>query len=353
MGGISQKQISIVIETPEVAKVNPTQIEIGDRCMEELVSIIIPCYNHEQYIDSCLESLVCQSYRNIELLVCDDCSPDGSYDKLLSWRAALEKRFPYVEIVRNETNQGVCRTLNRLLSMSHGRFIKGLASDDMLLPDAITSFVAFAETHNFDLLFSNALIVDENDQYPIADDASRKSYYEQIPAHGRNLVSKLYLGNFILGASMFFRKETFEKYGHFDESYSYEDWEYCLRVSVEGNIEYMDKATVYYRVLEGSLSHYARNDEGRKRFRKFYAEKKRLFSKYCPCPSKAEVGTFYNQSLRTAFYLEDASLVKEIISAMRIEHISISKDNFVRKIAFKLHLLNLIRSIKRYITSHG
>ena len=60
MGGISQKQISIVIETPEVAKVNPTQIEIGDRCMEELVSIIIPCYNHEQYIRSALESFVSQ-----------------------------------------------------------------------------------------------------------------------------------------------------------------------------------------------------------------------------------------------------------------------------------------------------
>lgn len=321
--------------------------------MEELVSIIIPCYNHERYIDSCLESLVCQSYRNIELLVCDDCSPDGSYDKLLNWRAVLEKRFPYVDIVRNETNQGVCRTLNRLLSMSHGRFVKALASDDMLMPDAVADFVAFAETHDFDLLFSNALIIGEGERYPIADNASRKSYYTEVPAHGRNLTSKLYLGNYILGASIFFRKETFEKYGNFDDNYSYEDWEYCLRVSVEGNIAYMDKATVYYRVLEGSLSHYATNDEGRRRFRKFYAEEKRLFSQYCPSPSKKEVETFYERNLCSAISVKDTSLVKEMIATMRVEHVNLSMRILVKMIAQKLNLRNPIKSIKRYFTSHG
>lgn len=314
--------------------------------MGELVSIIIPCYNHEQYIDSCMESLVCQSYRNIELLVCDDCSPDGSYDKLLNWRAVLEKRFPYVDIVRNETNQGVCRTLNRLLSMSHGRFVKALASDDMLMPDAVADFVAFAETHDFDLLFSNALIVGEGDRYPIADNASRQSYYTEVPAHGRNLVSKLYLGNYILGASIFFRRETFEKYGYFDESYTYEDWEYCLRVSVEGNIEYMNKATVYYRVLEGSLSHHASNEEGLKRFRKVCTEGKRLFSKYCPSPSKEEVEKFYNQTLRVAISMGDADLAKELITTMRSEHIKISAGTQFKMIAKRMKLLNLLKSIK-------
>ena len=61
---------------------------------QPLVSIIIPCYNHENFLDDCLNSILAQTYQNIELLICDDCSPDNSYEKILSYKEELEKRIP-------------------------------------------------------------------------------------------------------------------------------------------------------------------------------------------------------------------------------------------------------------------
>ena len=55
-----------------------------------LVSLLIPCYNHELFLDDCLESIIAQDYANIELLICDDCSPDNSYTKILSYEQRLK-----------------------------------------------------------------------------------------------------------------------------------------------------------------------------------------------------------------------------------------------------------------------
>lgn len=348
-GKNTAKQPAPVRKGPGVAQVSCTQtvIRIGDEYMDELVSIIIPCYNHERYLDSCMKSVICQSYHSIELLICDDCSPDNSFERLLSWKEALESRFERVEIVRNETNQGVCKTLNRLLRLARGKYIKALASDDMLLPDGIENYVTFAQTHTFDILFSNALIVGERSQYPISDTRSLSKYYSEIPPHGRNLTSKLYLGNFILGASLFVPRETFEKFGQYNESYTFEDWEFCLRVSVDGCIEYLDQATGYYRRVEGSLSHYKRNDEGRRLFRKIYAESKRLFADYCPDATDAEKGKFYNAMLNAAILVNDTELIRSILSELKNAASGISLGNMARLVTNQLGVYNILRGVKR------
>ena len=60
---------------------------------QPLVSILMPCYNHENFLPDCLDSILGQTYENIELLICDDCSPDGSWTVIESYEARLRQRF--------------------------------------------------------------------------------------------------------------------------------------------------------------------------------------------------------------------------------------------------------------------
>lgn len=318
--------------------------------MNELVSILIPCYNHEKYIDSCLKSIIAQSYENIEVLICDDRSQDSSFEKLVSWKPLLENRFPRVEIYKNKENLGVCKTLNGLIDRSRGVYIKTLASDDMMDPNAIADYVGFASVNECDIVFSNAYFINEHDKFPIDTSIAREKYYSHIPLHGKKLTEKLISGNFIQGASLFIRKQTFEKYGVFDEGYLYEDWEFLLRVSVSGTIEYMDKTPAFYRVLDGSLSHYdSISEKSRKKFRIFYSDMKKLFEKYSEYCSDSSKCISFNNSIRTAIVLNDHMLVNEITRDMNALGLRLLFANKVRILALKFGIYNFLRTAKNSV----
>ena len=131
-----------------------------------LVSIIVPCYNHQEFVGDCLESIIGQSYCNIEVLVVDDCSNDDSYEIIESFRERLEQRFETVYLKRNEKNIGLVKNLNRLVKQSNGKYIKIIASDDMLLPYAIEQMVLFAEERpNTNVFYSNAFYINRHHKY--------------------------------------------------------------------------------------------------------------------------------------------------------------------------------------------
>lgn len=97
-----------------------------------LVSVIIAAYNVEAYINECIESLLNQTYKNIEIIVCDDCSTDSTLERLEQY-----KGIPFVKVVSNEVNrkQAFCR--NRCLGLSKGNFILVQDADDISMPDRI------------------------------------------------------------------------------------------------------------------------------------------------------------------------------------------------------------------------
>lgn len=105
---------------------------------ELLVSIIIPVYNHADYIESCIHSALAQTYPHIEVVVVDDASPDERVRKIL---ARLEGH-PRLKVIYNETNLGISRTQNRALVATHGQLIGFLDCDDHLTPNAVERCVA-------------------------------------------------------------------------------------------------------------------------------------------------------------------------------------------------------------------
>lgn len=97
-----------------------------------LVSIVIPCYNHAQFVQETIQSVIDQDYENIELIIIDDGSKDNSVEVIQQMIAACEERFKRFEF-RYRPNKGLCATLNEALEWCKGEYFSPIASDDILI----------------------------------------------------------------------------------------------------------------------------------------------------------------------------------------------------------------------------
>lgn len=138
---------------------------------QQMVSIIVPVYNVENYLKKCLDSIINQSYTNLEILLIDDGSTDAS-GVLCGKYAEKDSR---VKIFYKE-NGGLSSARNMGLDHAEGEYITFIDSDDYLAEDAIESLVTSLEKHQADISFCQTEIVDETGAIL---DKSRKKYYEE------------------------------------------------------------------------------------------------------------------------------------------------------------------------------
>ena len=146
-----------------------------------LVSVIIPAYNHAQYADSTIRSIITQDYQNIELIIIDDGSRDNTLEVIESMRERCEQRFVRFHVETQE-NQGTCVTLNRLIAKAQGAYVLLIASDDELLPGAISAMVAKMEqTPEAGLVVGRNIIMDSEGKTCFWDE-SRNIVYDSTKA---------------------------------------------------------------------------------------------------------------------------------------------------------------------------
>ena len=119
---------------------------------QPLVSVIIACYNGEKYIDQCLEALVNQTYKNIEVIICDDASKDKSLTLLKQW-VAKDSR---IVVLHNETNLFAAATRNRCLEVARGYFIAIQDVDDVSAFNRIEKLVEVMNNEDVDFVCSAA-----------------------------------------------------------------------------------------------------------------------------------------------------------------------------------------------------
>lgn len=311
----------------------------------DLVSILVPCYNHEKFVADCIRSLIAQTYINIEVILCDDCSVDKSFRVIKEYEETMKKRFTRVVIMRNEVNRGVTKNLNGMLELAQGEYIKLIASDDMLAKDAIENLVAYAKLSEADVVYSNMCIVDNDCHYPVNNSEKLKTFYTERPPVGRGLIGRIFANNFIAAPSVIFPKATFEKFGNFDEGGMTEDLEYWLRVATEGKFDYLDCCTVFYRLNESSLSHYKPTKENIGKSRKFHAHLLEVHERYESYVTVKDKTAFYNNELSAAMLIRDKELTLEYYREMRDKDIPVYKKNSIKMILLYLGLYNLARKI--------
>jgi glycosyltransferase involved in cell wall biosynthesis len=213
-----------------------------------LVSVICLSYNHEAYVVEALNSVINQTYPNVELLIADDCSTDNSVEMIQNW---LENH-PEVHFLANEKNLGNTKTFNQLAKKAKGEFIIDLAADDILLPNCIENQIKTFQNSkykNLGIVYGNLIEIDEKGNFI-------SNYYteEDHPESGN--IYKMVIGRTtkICSVSSMIKKSVLEKLGYYDENLAYEDLDLWIRTSREYEFEYIPEILANKRVLSHSLS---------------------------------------------------------------------------------------------------
>lgn len=198
------------------------------------VSIIICVFNGEKYIQQCLESVLNQTYKNIEVIVVDDGSQDGLYE--------VVKCYPDVKYYYQE-NRGIGAA--RALGVSHcnGRYITMLDVDDLYLPTKIEDQVGFLKKNSqYDIVYNDAILVDDNlNQIKIVESDFPQMCKEDFFAHllFRQIVPCM--------ASMLFKRECFGTVNYPENLRHAEDYWMTIKQAEAYHFGYLKKSLYKYR----------------------------------------------------------------------------------------------------------
>jgi glycosyltransferase involved in cell wall biosynthesis len=216
-----------------------TESAVDHAARMPFVSVVMPVYNADRFLAEAIESVLAQSYRNLELIVVDD----GSTDRSLEIAQQLAERDPRVKVVRNERNLGIVRTRNRAFDEANpaSRYFAVLDSDDVCMPDRLTLQVAFLEGHpEHAIVGGNTLIIDEN-----GVELGRRVY----PSTHEALISVITRYNPIAQPTVTIRRSALQSVGRYDERYSRcQDYDLWLRMAARHKIANLDAFTLKYRI---------------------------------------------------------------------------------------------------------
>lgn len=218
---------------------------------EPLVSIICLCYNHEKFVIESLNSVLNQSYSNIELLIADDCSSDSSVKNIEKW--LLE--HPQIQFVKNKVNLGNTKTFNSLFKQSKGEFIIDLATDDVLDVDCVAKQIkAFQENPMVGIVYGNVELISENSShlgfyFPV--NGAKKVISK--PASGDIYMAMLSQSSKICSVSSMIKRDVLEDFGGYDENLAYEDLDIWIRASRKYKFHFIDEILVKRREVSTSL----------------------------------------------------------------------------------------------------
>ena len=124
------------------------------------VSIIIPVYNVEKYLEDCLKSVINQSLKDIEIICVNDGSTDRSFD-ILNKYAVMDNR---ITVINNSKNYGLSYSRNQGIQYSHGEYIYFLDSDDMITQEAMEELYNISKQDALDAVFFDAMLIFETEE---------------------------------------------------------------------------------------------------------------------------------------------------------------------------------------------
>lgn len=227
----------------------------GNICLPD-ISVMVPCYNHANYIVGCLSSIVNAYSGVINIIFCDDCSGDDSYvlaKKYLNWvDLHCQGRITSV-VYKNDKNIGLCATLNNMINFIDTEFVYLIASDDYLLPNALDSAVNCILKTEVDVLINDCQVVDE--QGSLISESALFSYRKGCFSNyiSENIKDEIVMNWIIPGPAGLFRTHIYSYIGRYDPTLVAEDRDFYLRVLAKCSIKFSGLTIACYR-LHGSNS---------------------------------------------------------------------------------------------------
>lgn len=214
-----------------------------------VVTVVVPVYNHEDYVLDCITSILDEDYPNTEVIVINDGSTDGTEEKVRDYIRRHGERFRFI----SKKNEGLVKTLNLGLKLAKGKYFCELASDDMLLPGSIRKRVEYLEANpRTEAVFADGYFLQDSTPTTTRLLGDKKNGYDS----SRHGVEDLIMGNAVIFfPSGIIKKSLLDEIGGFDEDFRcYEDIsiEYILAISTR--VAYINEPLMYYRVHSSNTS---------------------------------------------------------------------------------------------------
>lgn len=224
-----------------------------DHIGNPLVSVIIPAYNSEKYIGIALESVLAQTHENLQVLIVNDASTDGTAAVLDSYND------PRLEIVTLETNMHHVTARNIALERAKGEYVAFLDNDDVWLPTKLEKQLAVMKNDpSCGVCFTWGRIIDENGNAQSLEDPDvrwlHNAFHEENRSRREWLLKLLTQGNFMLNSSSLIRMEIVKKIGLQNLSLvQMHDYDYWVRIlSCADGYMLCEELTQFRRVIDGN-----------------------------------------------------------------------------------------------------
>ncbi len=216
---------------------------------QPLVSIICLCHNHKEFVEESIQSALDQDHSNLELIVVDDGSVDGSKELI---KAKLsETNIKFISIPKNIGN---CKAFNAGFRESSGQFIIDLAADDVLLPTRISDGLKGFDSETVGVNYCDTYLIDK-DGTVLGTQYNRDTSGNLIetPPNG-DIYLELIDRFFISAPTMMIKRVVLEELNGYDDNLSYEDFDFWIRSSRKWKYSFTDKVLVKKRLLKNSHS---------------------------------------------------------------------------------------------------
>ena len=211
-----------------------------------LVSVVMPVYNGENYLKEAIDSILSQSYQNIELVIVNDGSTDSSKAVIQSYADSR------IRLVENERNSGIVFTRNRGLESASGAYIATLDCDDIALPDRLEKQV--------DFLVKNPDYGMCGSYYYIMNGSGKQTKKVRPPTSNRDIITYLLVGNCFCNSTMLIRSSLAKELKYRENFDIVEDYELWHRISKRAKLACLPFYGTYYRVHGNNISVSKMND---------------------------------------------------------------------------------------------
>jgi glycosyltransferase involved in cell wall biosynthesis len=225
-----------VIEPAETTETSPTATPA--------VSVIMPAYNAAPYIERAVESILNQTFRDLELIIVDDCSTDTTWD-VINTMAARDER---IRLARNEKNSGPATAINKAVSMARAPLLAGMDADDVSVPHRLERQIELLRnTPEIAVVGSFVSHTNDGDEILSLSRTGPTSIAEFDDLRRRGEPTMVF------GGTAVYTRRLYDEVGGFDESLrAAADIEFCDRMADHGAIVAIPETLLLYRIYSSS-----------------------------------------------------------------------------------------------------
>ncbi len=206
---------------------------------EPLISVALCTYNGEKFISQQLDSILCQTYRHLEIIIVDDCSTDDTFDIVSSYA----RKDPRIKCFKNEANQGFNKNFEYAIKLTTGEFIAISDQDDIWLPQKME--LLLNNINDKWLIFSNSSYI--NDRNETIPGEILNNFNLEI-----NNYKGILLANFITGHTTLFKREFLDYFLPLPQEGFYDWWMGFVALYHQKAI-FLDEVLTQYRIHESSV----------------------------------------------------------------------------------------------------